>query len=335
MMASKALLPSRWQVLAVVSCARIGVGFQFIAVATLIPELRAELRFDYTEIGVLLGTFMVTGAFLSLPSGMISARLGDRRMLQAGLAALVAGGLVLSVSETFAMALVGRLLGGVGAVFITVTAAKMLTDWFDGKEIATAMSLLGVTWPLGIALGMSLLPVVNAWFGWQTALFATCAMPAMALLFTALMPAAPHRADRKMPTPAAQPPLWSIRPREFWTLVVGSAAWPLMSSGGYVVFSSYAPSLLIEQGVSQAGAALIISLLSWSIIVTIPLGGALADRTGKNDLIFRGGCVVAAAAIAMVPLAGDPWALLWIVFAAVLGFTVGPVMALPAEVVRC
>jgi len=185
---------------------------------------------------------------------------------------------------------------------------------------------------VGIALGMSLLPVVNAWFGWQSALFATSAMPAMALLFTALMPAAPYRADREKPTPAAQPPLWSIQPRELWTLVAGSAAWPLMSSGGYVVFSSYAPSLLIEQGVSQASAGVTISLLSWSIIVTIPLGGTLADRTGKNDLIFRGGCVVAAVAIAMVPLAGDPWALPWIVLAAVLGLTVGPVMALPAEV---
>lgn len=329
-MASKPLLPSRWLVAAIVSCARTGVGFQFIAVAALIPQLRTELRFDYAEIGLLLGTFMVTGAFLSLPSGMISARLGDRRTLQAGLAALVAGGLVLGVSETFAGVLVGRLLGGVGAVFITVTAAKMLTDWFDGKEIATAMGVLGVTWPVGIALGMSTLPFVTAWFDWQIAFFATSIMPAAALFLTALLPTATPGANRKTATPSAQPPLWSIRPRELWVLLAGSAAWPLMSSGGYVVFSSYAPSLLVEEGVSHGGAGLIISLLSWSIIVTVPLGGYLADRTGRNDLIFWGGCIVTAAAFAMVPLAGPIG--LWIFLSAAIGLTVGPVMALPGEV---
>ena len=122
-MTSDTLIPSRWLVAAIVCCARIGVGFQFIAVAALIPELKSELRFDYSEIGVLLGTFMITGAFLSIPSGMITARLGDRRILQAGLAALIAGGLIMGVSDSFATALIGRLLGGVGAVFITVTSA--------------------------------------------------------------------------------------------------------------------------------------------------------------------------------------------------------------------
>lgn len=332
-MTSNPVLPTRWLVAAIVSCARIGVGFQFISVAALIPELKAELGFDYTEIGILLGTFMVTGIFMSLPSGMISARLGDRRMLQMGLAALVAGGLVMGAGDSFVTAAVGRLMGGLGAVFITVTAARMLTDWFDGKEIASAMSLMGVTWPVGIALGMSVLPLVDADLGWRAAFFATCAMPAMALFLTALLPVASprsNRAEREIPAPAARPPLWSIGRRELWILMAGSAAWPLMSSGGYVVFSSYAPSLLIEQGVSQTGAGLIISLLSWTIIVTIPLGGYLADRTGKNDRIFWGGCIAAAIAIAMVPLVG-PWAL-WVVLAGVLGLTVGPVMVLPAEI---
>ncbi len=329
-MVSKPTHSARWLVLAIVSCSRIGVGFQFITLAALILEFKADLHFGYTEIGILLGTFMAVGVFLSLPSRVISAYLGDRRTLQVGLVTLTLGGLVLGTSDGFAMALAGRLLGGVGAAFITVTAAKLLTDWFDGKEIATAMSVMGVTWPLGIALGMSLLPFVSAKFGWQTAIFLTSALPAAALFFTALLPRLPTPADSKALAEAARMPLWSIQPRELLALFVAAFAWSLMSSGGYVVFSAYAPGLLIEQGISQTGAGLTISLLSWSIIVTIPLGGYIADRTGKNDLIFWGGCVAAAAAIAMTPLAG-PIAL-WVVLAAVLGLTVGPVMALPSEI---
>jgi MFS family permease len=87
---------------------------------------------------------------------------------------------------------------------------------------------------------------------------------------------------------------------------------------------------LIDRGISHTSAALVISLLSWLLIVIIPLGGYLADRTGKKDFMFWGGCLAAAAAIAMVPVTGP--VVLWVVLSAILGFTVGMVMALPGEV---
>jgi MFS family permease len=103
-----------------------------------------------------------------------------------------------------------------------------------------------------------------------------------------------------------------------------------MSSGGYVVFSSFAPVYLANQGVAPAEAALMVSILSWLIIVIIPLGGYLVDRTGKGDMAIWIGCLVAAAAIAMIPLGGP--VIVWIVLSASLGLTVGAVMALPSEV---
>jgi len=327
------VLPSnRWVVLAIVFLARTCVGFQFIAVAAQMPQLRAELHFDYSQIGILLGVFMIAGALLSLPSGMIANRLGDRRTIQIGLIALVAGGAILGSGETFHGALTGRIIGGFGAVFITVPAAKIITDWFVGKEMATAMSVLGVAWPVGIAVGMSLLPFINVWSDWRVAVYVTAAVPALAMLLVSVLPALDARTevDSAPAKPAARPPLWSIHPREFWVILAGGAAWPLMSTGGYVVFSSYAPVMLIDRGIPHTTAALVISLLSWLLIAIVPLGGYLTDRTGKRDLMFWGGCLAAAAAIAMVPVM-DPVEL-WVVVAAILGLTVGMVMALPGEV---
>ncbi len=327
------MLPSsRWVVLAIVFLARTCVGFQFIAVAAQMPQLRAELHFDYGQIGILLGVFMIAGALLSLPSGMIANRLGDRRTIQIGLIALVAGGAILGSGETFHGALIGRIIGGFGAVFITVPAAKILTDWFVGKEMATAMSVLGVAWPVGIAVGMSLLPFISVWSDWRVAVYVTAAAPALAMLLVSVLPAPGARTvvESAPAKPVARPPLWSIHPREFWIILAGGAAWPLMSTGGYVVFSSYAPVMLIDRGISHTTAALVISLLSWLLIAIVPLGGYLADLTGKKDSMFWGGCLIAAAAIAMVPVM-DPVEL-WVVLAAILGFTVGMVMALPGDV---
>jgi len=316
-------------ILAIVFLARTCIGFQFIAVAAQMPQLRADLHFDYSQIGILLGVFMIAGAVLSLPSGMIANRLGDRRTIQVGLVALVAGGIVLGSGETFHAALIGRIIGGFGAVFITVPAAKILTDWFVGKEMATAMSVMGVAWPVGIAVGMSLLPFISVWSDWRVAVYVTATAPALAIFLVAILPAPGDGTQGAPARVVARPPLWSIHPREFWIILAGGFAWPLMSTGGYVVFSSYAPVMLIDRGIPHTTAALIISVLSWLLIVIIPLGGYLADRTGKKDLMFWGGCLAAAAAIAMVPVM-EPVAM-WVVLSAFLGFTVGMVMALPGE----
>jgi predicted MFS family arabinose efflux permease len=240
------------------------------------------------------------------------------------------GGIILGSGETFHAALIGRIIGGFGAVFITVRAAKILTDWLVGKEMATAMSELGVAWPVGIAVGMSLLPFINVWSDWRVAVYVTAAVPALAIFLVAILLAPGDRPKGESGPAAAEnrPPLWSIHPREFWLILVGGAAWPLMSTGGYVVFSSYAPVMLIDRGVPHTSAALIISLLSWLLIVIIPLGGYLTDRTGKKDLMFWGGCLTAAA-IAMVPILDSVE--MWVVLSALLGFTVGMVMALPGE----
>lgn len=321
------LLPSsRWVVLAILFLARCCIGFQFIAVAAQMPQLRADLNFDYSQIGILLGVFMIAGAVLSLPSGMIADRLGDRRTIQIGLVALVVGGAILGSGDSFYGALTGRVIGGFGAVFITVPAAKILTDWFVGREMATAMSVLGVAWPVGIAVGMSLLPFINVWSDWRVAVYVTAAVPALAMFLVAILPVSGSTPENA----AVGAPLWSITRREFWVIVAGGFAWPLMSTGGYVVFSSYAPVMLIDRGLPHTSAALVISILSWLLIVIIPLGGYLADRTGRKDLMFWGGCLLAAFAIAMVPVMDpvEPW----VILSALMGLTVGMVMALPGEV---
>ncbi len=63
-----------------------------------------------------------------------------------------------------------------------------------------------------------------------------------------------------------------------------------MSSGGYVVFFSFAPTYRAGQGMASAEAGLLVSILLWLTIVTIPLGGYIVDRTGRGGTaIWAGG----------------------------------------------
>ena len=320
----------RWVILAAAVFARTSIGLQFISVAALMPLVRAELSLSYTQVGLLLGLFMLAGVFISVPSGIFAARFGERRVLFGGLAALIAAGIITAAADGLPMMLTGRILGGTGAVLITVTAAKILTDWFHGQEISTAMGFLGLSWPLGIAIGLSLLPELANWSGWRAAILATNLLPLGAVLAALLIPRLGQPLAGTTRSSAHKRPLWVITRREAIAILIGGMAWPLMSSGGYVVFSSYAPELLTAKGLSISAAGLAVGLMSWLFMFTIPLGGWLTDRFGRGDALFRFGCLFSAGAIALVPMGGP--AMLWMVLAAVMGVTVGPIMTLPGQV---
>ena len=43
---------------------------------------------------------------------------------------------------------------GTGAVLVNGLIAKMVTDWFAGREIVTALSISIASWPFGLAIGL-------------------------------------------------------------------------------------------------------------------------------------------------------------------------------------
>ena len=324
------MVHNRWWVLLLMFLIRTGVGLQFIGVAALLPVLRQALELNYTQTGLLLGIFMLSAGALALPSGMISNWLGDRVSLLIGLNALMFSALLVAWSGNFWMALPGRLFGGVGAVFITVTASKVLIDWFSGRELGLAMSLLGVTWPIGIGLGMSLLPLLEAAHNWQFAITLTLFVPGACLVLLLFIPLRPEAGSVAEATAAGPTRLWRIQSHEWKGILLAAPAWPLMNGGGYVLFSSYAPGLLMERGMAAAEATQLIGVLSWLFLATIPLSGVLNDRLGWRDRLYWAGCLLPALGVALLPLGGP--VLAGVFLCAAMGLTIAPIMSLPGEI---
>ena len=127
------MLSNRWTILGVLFIARISIGFQFQSVASVTPLLIADLGLNYAEIGTLIGLYMLPGVFIALPGGYLGKRFGDKRMCGTGLALMVVGGLILGISQSYSLAIAGRLISGIGAVLFNVVVTKMVTDWFAGK----------------------------------------------------------------------------------------------------------------------------------------------------------------------------------------------------------
>src|SRR5688500_866405 len=146
-----------WVILFVLFLARTAMGFQYQSVAAVTPLLVADLALDLALFGTLIGAWMLPGVALAIPGGLLGKRLGDKQVTLAGLALMALGSLLTAGAAEYWSALAGRVVSGTGAVLLNVLLAKMVADWFSGRQIATAMGILVVSWPVGIGAALVVL----------------------------------------------------------------------------------------------------------------------------------------------------------------------------------
>jgi MFS family permease len=151
-------MTNRWTILAVLFFARASMAFQFQGAAALSPFLIDRYGVTLVEIGVLIGLYLAPGVVVALPGGAIAARFGEKRVVGLAMALMVCGAALAAFGPDWAWVTAGRVLAGIGGVVLNVVMTKMLVDWFAGREVATAMALFVNSWPVGIALGLVVLP---------------------------------------------------------------------------------------------------------------------------------------------------------------------------------
>jgi MFS family permease len=183
----KRMISSRWMMLLVLFLARTAMGFQFQSVASVSPLLVRDLAIDLALFGSLIGAWMLPGAVMAIPGGMLGGRFGDKRVALFGLLLMVIGSAVTAGSNEYLSALVGRIVSGTGAVLLNVLLAKMVADWFGDRDLATAMGILVVSWPVGIGLALVVLGPLSVATSWTFALQISTGVCVAAFLLVALV----------------------------------------------------------------------------------------------------------------------------------------------------
>jgi MFS family permease len=189
------MLESRWLILAVLFIARFALGYQFQSAGSVAPFLLLDLGIDYAQVGFLIGAFLLPGVAISVPSGYLIRRFGDKNIVAAGMVLMVVGGVLMGAGQTYGVLLVGRLLSGTGGAILVVVMLKMIIDWFAEKELFFGMAVFIIGWPIGIAAAQATQSRWAEAHAWQSVFFATAALVAVALLlmllFYRLPPGAP------------------------------------------------------------------------------------------------------------------------------------------------
>jgi MFS family permease len=321
----------RWLILLSLTLARTAMAFQFQLVPALSAIYIGELGLSYAAFGALAGVYLLPGVVAALFGGWLGSRFGDIQTALAGLALMAAGGFAGAFLTGFETQMAARIVAGAGAVGLNVMLTKMAGDWFQGRpDFPTAMGILVSSWPAGIALAMLALPAVAASFGGTVALLTAPCLAAAALILLATVWRAPDRAGE---TPAVRGA--SLTGAEFRLILVSGCLWALYNVA-FITFIVWAPQALSAGTGRAESAAAVVSLVGWTTILSVSVGGWLASRTRRRDTVPLASFALSALLVAGFGLAGT--GSLAPIYMVLVGLALGPaaglIMTLPIEATR-
>lgn len=308
---------NRWVVLAILILGRTAFGLQYQSVGAVGPAMMADLYLTFTDLGTLLGAYSTLGMVLAIPAGWLIGRSGDRRIMLTGLVLMVAGGGTLTHATDFTVALAGRSAAGAGSLLIGVVGPKMVMDRFAGTALPAAMGALLASYPLGIGLGLMILPHFGSW---REAMAASTAFCVAGLAAGFFIPGA-SPSDRSTTSPQR------LGAGTLFPLMTVALIWMFLNAG-YAVLLGFGAAYFVHGGMAPASAGLLTSIGAFMAVPVLPVGGFVSGRIGQ-PLTAIGVCLSVMALGLLGVAAGFPALPMLLSIAIALGLSAGPIMALP------
>ena len=124
-----------------------------------LPHMQGTLNATQEQVSWILTSYIVACAIMTAPTGILSAKLGRKRLFLIGVGGFTISSALCGAAQNLEEMILFRLLQGVfGAVLIPMSQAILL-DSYPKEKHGTAMSM----WGMGIMLGPILGPSIGGW----------------------------------------------------------------------------------------------------------------------------------------------------------------------------
>ena len=265
-------------------------------------------------IGLAIGAYGLTQAFLQIPFGMLSDRIGRKPVIFGGLALFALGSVVAALATSIEWIIVGRVIQGSGAIAAAVMA---LAADLTREEVRTrAMATIGISIGLSFALALVLGPALAHWFGlsgifWFIAILALGGMLILALV----VPTPDHSSVHRDAEPVASQFRGVLHNAELLRLDYGVLTLHMLMTALFLVV----PLDLRAAGLpAEHHWWVYLPVLFLSVLAMVPFI-IMAERHGRMRPVLLG--AVAVLAVALAGLYGFHTALPTIILFLFLFFT--------------
>lgn len=138
-----------------------------VAPSTLSVQLATSFHANASAMGLMSSAYFWVTVLIQIPAGMLSDRLGPRRLITGGCAVLGMGALLFGVTEIYAWAVCARILIGLGASVLFVSMIKLVAVHYPPERFATITGLGMLLGASGSVAAGAPLAWGAAYFGWR------------------------------------------------------------------------------------------------------------------------------------------------------------------------
>ncbi len=265
--------------------ASIAITINQFKVPPAIPLLVEDLSMTYSQAGMLMSLFALSGFVLGIPSGWLVRVLGLRWSGFLAVAAAAFGSLVGAVSNHAYILMASRLLEGFGMGTMTTVGPLAITSWFPSTSRGLPMGILSTWVPVGAIISLLLAPVGASLAGWRSLWYAGTVIAALAgVLYLWVASVLP-----KFPKEGRGEAVRLMMTRGPWLLSFLFCIYTTVRIG----YNTWIPTYIYQHGGSLTLASLMAVL---NLIPTIPsnlLAGWLVDRLGSEKAVYTLGFGIA------------------------------------------
>ncbi|WP_273151972.1 MFS transporter [Methylophaga thiooxydans] len=250
-------------------------------------------------IGLAIGAYGLTQALLQIPFGMLSDRIGRKRVITISLLLVAAGSAVAAMAETIEMVIAGRLLQGSGAIAAAVMA--LTADLTRDEQRTKAMASIGISIGLSFSIALATGAALEHWIGLSGIFWATALLAIMGLVVLHYWVPTPHRCvSHRDIEPVPKQFIKVLKNPQIMRMVISIMVLHLL-----LTTSFFALPLALQNGAGldkSQHALIYLPILLVAFITMVPFI-IIAEKKRKMKAVFIG-------AIATLGIAELGWALI-------------------------
>lgn len=264
-----------------------------ISKSPVLPLFASHLGADPSGVGFVAAVSAFTGIVASIPAGILSDRLGRRKMLVFSLIVFsTAPFMYLFVNKIWQLAIVRFYHGFATAVFIPVAMA-LVADLFHherGEKMGWFSTSTLVGRFMAPIAGGSIMGamVFNPGLGYKIVYLVCGAAGIIALILTFKLPSAPDKKIEKRDWKETFASFKSVLSNRLILITAGVEASILFAYG---TFETFLPLYSIKIGLSAYEVGIFLSSQVITLALTKPVMGRFSDRHGRQPQIFWGAII--------------------------------------------
>jgi sugar phosphate permease len=251
-------------------------------ISPVIPLIRQDLGFSYTQIGFITAAFYGLYTVTQLPAGYLGDRLGPRKVITLGGLISSVANLVFSQLGSLPFLAAFHALNGTGQGGGWSPSVKLLVNWFPRQKLGTTLGIYTTCVSVFTIGAYMVSGYLGKHFGWRLSfLVPALILAAFCPFYWRVVRDAPGQVN---PRDLAQPESprtirgdfsLLIRHRQLWVTFVSFFCLLYIQFGGMIWYPTYLQGTF---GIDVFQAGTLVSVFPLMGLIARPLGGILSDR---------------------------------------------------------